>query len=140
MERAAALETLGDVEGAIAAYEAALARERTHPHLKTNAYLHLPMLVAMRRMARLYPRALEILDANKARLTFPLEHYQVHGCRALILHELGRVSEARIDAGLARAAAAKTHPGLRYHRDLGLVDGTDDAFGRRLAAIIGGQD
>ena len=48
VERAEALIQLGRTSEAIAAYEAALAREATFPKLRTQAYLDLPYLIATR--------------------------------------------------------------------------------------------
>jgi hypothetical protein len=128
------LTALGDFDGALSSYEAALERERQLPSYKTSAYLDFACLVVEHQIETRYSRALEILDTHRDRLVFPIEHYRSNGARALILQQFGRTQEARAAAALAVAAARATQSGFRYHRNLGLVSGTD-AFGKRLAAL-----
>jgi hypothetical protein len=134
-DQARALAALGDVEGAVYAYEAALQREREVPSVKARAFIDFPRLVVEAGLEGLYERALEVLNSPRDQIQFPVDRYYTNGLRAVILHHLGRTEEARAVAGLAMAAARETHSGLRYHPDLGLVGTADDALGRRIAAI-----
>lgn len=138
VDRGCALRALGDTQGALSSYEAALAREALSPGTRTQAYLDLPCLVAEARVTHLYLRALEVLDAHRGQAIFPVEHYRVNGARALLLRELGRIEEARAAARLAMAAAGEGKSGFHHHPTLGLVERTDDDFGRRVAALAGG--
>jgi len=52
VDRATAYLSLGQVDSAVLAYEAALAREATHPNVQTQAYLELPFLIATRRLSQ----------------------------------------------------------------------------------------
>jgi tetratricopeptide (TPR) repeat protein len=135
VDRARAYITLGNLDAAIASYEAALERERVYPQLQTQAHLNFPLLIVMRRLPELYSRALAILDATQSRLMFPIDRYLAHGTRALILDEWGNREEARESAALALAAASETQSGFRYHQDIGLVPTANDDLASRLEAI-----
>jgi endonuclease YncB( thermonuclease family) len=84
----------------------------------------------------LYLRAMEVPDAHHERPMFPVDRYRANGIRAILLQELGSTDEARPCAKLAMAAAREIASGFRYHQDLGLVKGTSDEFGRRVAALV----
>jgi hypothetical protein len=101
------------VTAAISSYEAALAREREYPGLKTQAYLNFACLVTNLRLTRLYARALEVLAAHKERAMFPVERYLGNGARALLLKELGRKDEAASAPDLAMTAAREVESGFR---------------------------
>jgi tetratricopeptide (TPR) repeat protein len=135
VDRARAFVALDDLDAAISSYEAALTREREFPHFKTYAYLDYACLVTNVRATRLYVRAMEVLDAHRERLVFPVDRYLANGARAILLQELGRADEARIFADRAMAAAREVESGFRYHKHVGLVKGTADEFGRRVAAL-----
>ena len=134
-EQARALTALGDIEGAVYAYEAALERESEVPSVKARAFVDFPRLVVEARLEGLYARALEVLDSPRDHALFPVDRYFVNGLRALILHHFGRTEEARAAAALAMAAARETRSGFRYHPDLGVVRDANDVFGRRVAAL-----
>lgn len=136
VDQATAYLALDDIEAALTALEAALARESEFPNVRTQAYLLLPRLVAARRLRQHYVRALDILDAHRSLPTFPVEHHTWHGARALILSEQGRKAEAVHEAKLALDAARQTGSGFRYHPDLGLVENTADDFGNRLKRLV----
>jgi tetratricopeptide (TPR) repeat protein len=135
--RARAYIALGNVEAAVAAFEAVLAREDTVPNFRTWAFHELPVLIATERMSARYDRAIEVLMKHKDRLTFPAQFYQWHGALALILHEQGQTSEAESEAKQALEAAKMTHSGFQHHPNIGLVGDTADAFGNRLRQIVG---
>lgn len=135
-DRARAFIALGDVDAALSSYEEALAWEREFPHSKTHAYLEYACLVINARAARLYIRAMEVLDTHRERPMFPVDRYRANGARAILLHELGRTDDARSFADLAMVAAREVESGFRYHQDLGLVKSTGDEFGRRVAALL----
>jgi hypothetical protein len=120
-DRASAYLALGDSVRAIAALEAALAREEQYARLLTYAYLDLPFLVASQRIESRYKQALELLERHKARLTFPVDHFRWHAAFALILSASAQASSAREHARLALAAAQNDHSGFRYHPGVGLV-------------------
>src|SRR5215470_17323169 len=96
--RARAYIALRDVDAAVRAFEAALAREDAVPNFRTWAFHELPVLVATERMSEHYERAIQVLTKHRDRLTFPVQFYQWHGSLALILHERGRTLEAENEA------------------------------------------
>jgi tetratricopeptide (TPR) repeat protein len=126
---------LRNVDAAIAAFEAALAREAAHQLFRTWVYLELPVLIATERRRALYDRALELLTKSTDRPHFPAELYKWHGARALILYDCGETPAARDAARQALQAAHMTHSGYRHHPNVGLVGDTSDAFGTRLREI-----
>lgn len=135
VERATAYRSLGNVDAAIAAYEAALAREASFPNLLTQAYLELPYLIATQPIPARYQQALEVLDKGKTRPFFHSERFRWHCSVALIRASMGQIPEAGNAARAALTAAAQTDSGLRYHPKIGLVAGVDDALLGRLSAL-----
>ncbi len=119
--RAEALETLGRLDDAVTAYEAALARESECPNWQTNAYLELPTLIVQHEMVRHYGRAAEVLTANFDKLAFPVSLFQWHAAYSLVLEFKGDISAARAHARAALDAAAADHAGIERHPRLGLV-------------------
>ena len=135
VDRARAMLALGNLEGALASYEAALERELQSPFLRTQAYLDYGCLVVEAGPIELYARALEVLDAHQDRPMFPVDRYRAHGARAILLHHFTRIEDARAEACLAMKAAQETNSGFRYHPNLGLVQATQTAFAKRVAAL-----
>ena len=135
VDRATALLTLGRVEEALAAYEAALARESAFPNLKTQAYLDLPYVVATRGIRERYKRALELLHLHESRLTFPVERFCWHAAYALIASATGEAETASSHAERALETASRDHSGFRYHPSVGLVTSQYDDVVRQLEAI-----
>lgn len=129
VDRATALLALGRTNDAIASYEAALTREAEFPNLQTYAYLDLPYLIATRGIREQYSRALQVLEAHKTRLTFPVDHFRWHCARALVAAEENDPSVATTHAERALEAAAIEHSGFRYHPSVGLV-------GEQYASVI----
>ncbi len=125
VDQATALLALGKTEDSLQSYEKALAHEAEFSHSRTRAYLELPMLIATSRTREHFARALTVLEQHKEELTFPIDHFQWHASRALILAELGDTVEAQVDASLALEAASQAHSGFRYHPNVGLVGARD---------------
>jgi tetratricopeptide (TPR) repeat protein len=119
--RATAYLAMGDLDSAIQSYEDALAREEEFPNLQTQAHLDLPYLIALRHVARLYDRALQLLDMFQSRLLFPVDHFRWQATRALILSAKGNALEAKLAACAALGWTEQTDSGFRYHPKVGLV-------------------
>ncbi len=134
VDRATAYLALGDTDHAIAAYEAALAREHDYPKLLTQAYLDLPFLIASHGIKSRYEQALQLLQQHRSRLMFPVDHFRWHAAQALISSAQGQPSAAREHARLALDAAAKDHSGFRYHPSVGLVGTHYEYIRERLSA------
>jgi len=121
VDRATALLALGRVNEAMAAYEAALAREAAFPNLRTGAWLDLPFLIASRGIREFYDRALDLLHTHEGRLMFPVDHFRWQAAHALIAAESREPGVAKVHAERALEAAAREHSGFRYHPGIGLV-------------------
>ena len=121
VDRATACKALGRIEEAADAYEAALAREKEFPNLRTQAYLELPILVATADLRSRFDRALSILDEQANRRMFPVDQFLWHAARALIVANRGDRASAVPHAQAALQAASKDHSGFRYHPGIGLV-------------------
>jgi len=135
--RARAQIALRNIDAAVIAFEAALAREDAVPNFRTWAFHGLTVLIATERMSAHYDRAIQVLMKYKNWLTFPVQHYQWHGALALILHEQGQTLEAANEAKQALEAAKMTHSGFQHHPNFGLVGDSADEFGNRLREITG---
>ncbi|MGY3265505.1 hypothetical protein [Lysobacter sp. HA35] len=120
VDRAKAHLALGDMEAAFAAYEAALARERSFPGLLTNARTDYPYLVALLSAEQQYRSALEVICEFPELPQFPIGRFKQHAAAAMILAGTDR-AESQCHAREALQAAAETHSGFRYHPKLGLV-------------------
>jgi len=135
VDRAVAFKALGRLEESAQAYEAALAREATFPNLKTQAYLDLPILVATAGLRARFERALEVLEHNRNRLMFPLDHFLWHCAYALLCEANQDRERAVMHAKNAMAAAAREKSGFRYHPSLGLVTEKHRALLDALASV-----
>ena len=74
--RARAHVALRNVDAAVLAFEAVLAREDAVPNFRTWAFHELPVLIAIKRMSARYDRAIQVLMKHKDWLTFPVQLYQ----------------------------------------------------------------
>jgi tetratricopeptide (TPR) repeat protein len=136
VDRATALLTLGRVDEALAAYEAALAREAVFPKLQTQAYLDLPYIVATRAVRDQYRRALELLGQHESRLMFPVDHFRWHAALALISFTAGAAGSVRNHAERALEAASRDQSGFRYHPSVGLVTPQYEAVITKLESLL----
>jgi tetratricopeptide (TPR) repeat protein len=135
VDRAAAYLELNQIESAVAAYEAALAREAAYPNVTTQARLELPFLIAAKALTQHYDRALELLESHKDELVFPLDRFRWNCAFALIRAEQGPPEVAREAAKRALAASAETSAGFRYHPHVGLVGGIEKSIRQRLSGL-----
>lgn len=122
VDQAKAYLSLKQIDQAITSYESALMREEQFPNVVTQAYLDFPMLVATRRLSKLYERSIHILDQHRQRPKFPVEYFKWFTSKALILFAQGDITSAKENASKALAEADKGHSGFRYHSQLGLVN------------------
>lgn len=134
--RAEALLSLGRRDEALEAYEAALRREAEFPSSRTQTYVTYPYLVAVNQIKARYARALEVLEARKGELMFPVDRFMWHAARSLIFSEQGERASARQEALAATAAAATEHSGFRNHPTIGLVGDRHEKTLERLRGCI----
>jgi tetratricopeptide (TPR) repeat protein len=137
VDRATAFLSLGQVEDALASYEAALSVEAKKPNYQTQASLDLPFVIACQGIVARYEQALDLLDRHQPKLSFPVEYFRWHTSRALISGAVGVTAEAKAQARLALAAAEKDHSGFRYHPSVGLVGESYQQIRQRLASLAG---
>jgi hypothetical protein len=76
-----------------------------------------------------------VLDARKADLAFPVQHFMWHAAKALILSTQGESGQARSEAEMALAAADQSSSGFRYHQSLGVVADSHRELQERLRAL-----
>jgi tetratricopeptide (TPR) repeat protein len=139
-DRGTCLERMGRVEQALATYLEVVVRQPADRSPSTFAWLDYAWLVARNGNADDYAQALELLRMQDTYgLAFPIAVFKVEASRALILDAMGD-NGAREAALLALDAARRTHSGLRYHPDLGLVAGIDPTIEGRLRRIAGTLD
>lgn len=128
LAKAYALATLNDLEACVTTYKELLKRERESPSLQTGAHLDYPYLVATQRIEKEYMDALDVLDENIDRLTFPVDHYKWHACKALINND-GSEAKKALDAAKVKRS------GFRFHHDVGLVGKEHGKTIKRLRKI-----
>lgn len=135
--QADARRSLGDVDGAVAAYKRALDWEIAHPNHISTARVDFPFLVAVERITREYDPAMDILTTRFKPMDhqFPTTRYFWNGSCALISDALGHHDDARDFAERALRAAAETESPFRHHRSVGVVRDISDDFGQRIKRI-----
>lgn len=120
VDRAEAYIALENVDEAVIAYRAALAREKEFPRLQTQAYLKFPYLIASRNLIELFDEAFHVLDDNSDRRMFPIDHYHWNASKALIYAATPDFERAREFARFAIKASKLDESGFRYHPKVGL--------------------
>jgi tetratricopeptide (TPR) repeat protein len=122
-QKAASLARLGQLEGAIKEFRAALQAERMFPNVRTNAWLDFGWLVVERQLTDLYDEVSRVLQEFREEdgLKFPAIEYRYAAIQALLADARREGVRAREFAKQALAEAAKDHSGLRYHARVGLV-------------------
>ena len=136
--KAAAHLALGDTPAALAAYEAAVAREARGNCVYTQAGLLYARLIVSDKSEHLYLKAVEALGASRNRLLIPADNYQALGADAVILKHCGMDIEARESAELALEFACKRTPLVANTPKLGQMPETGDDFYRKIKAISEG--
>lgn len=139
LQKGQCLAALKDYDGALNAIRESLAQERRFPNSKTQAWIEYGLLVVNQCMVVHYDEVLAVLEEfspTLGSLTFPLDRYHIAAIRALIASERGRRDGSREFAREALAAASLRHSGLRYHPQVGLVEGTNTPIHKRLLAIV----
>ena len=121
VDQATAYVTLNRIEDAVKSYSRALQRETQFPKLKTDAYIHLPFMIATKNLAEHYELATSLLDEHQSRLMFPYDHFRWNCARALISFRTGDALTAKQSAQLAISAAKQDNSRFRYHPNIGLV-------------------
>lgn len=128
LAKANAFITLGDIEGCLATYKKILQREREFPNHQTGVYLDYPYLVATQRIAHEFVSALDVLNENIDRLTFPLDYFKWHASKALISNDGAEAKKALDSAKVKRS-------GFRFHQDIGLVGKEHEKTIKQLCKI-----
>jgi tetratricopeptide (TPR) repeat protein len=137
LQKAQCLRSLGDFDGAVVEYRAALEAERTFPNVKTDAWLDFGRFAVEQRRQELYAEVSTVLvEFLPTRgLAFPVDTFRLHGIRALIAMDRGHRLEALREARLAMEAANRPTSGLSRHPTVGLVDNRYTELVHRIAAI-----
>ncbi len=136
------LLTIGDVDGALNEFRAAVIAERNYPNMRTGAWLAFGRLVAETERRDLYDEFLHYLAENKAartfdaKLSFPVDRYSLSATLAIINRDRGDLTTAKEFARQALAAANASNSGFRYHPALGLVENTRSALHAKLQELV----
>ena len=133
--RATAMLALFDESGAMKAFEAAFARMREFPSVKTLAAVGYAEAVTERKLADRYDDALAVMREFQSVVTLPVERFRVSAARALIAEAQGRQEEAMSQARLAMEAAVIQNSGLAKHPKLGLVGDERAELVKRMQTV-----
>ena len=127
---------LGNVDGAIEAFEAALEQESREPMFRTNAPLDYALTVAIHERAGRYDRALACLDAVGEGF-LPSMLFEEAAARALISAARGDGDAARQAAERALSQLDRAGP-IPGHPEVGAIADSDHPLLARLRAIAAG--
>ena len=106
---------------AIADFRATLAQERAFPKVRSNAWLDFGWFAVQTERPELYDEVSEVLRERQVDALFPIDRFRMNSIRSVIAWHRGEVAEARLFAGNALREAERSHSGLRFHSELGLV-------------------
>jgi tetratricopeptide (TPR) repeat protein len=137
VDAARAYLSLGQTDEAIRSLRKALNREHQHPNLKTTAWSDFVLVVAARNLQSYFEEALQVLEEHGADFTFPVDAFQWHAAYALIREAQGNSQVAKKHAIKALDAAGRTHSGLRFHPQAGLVGNAYEDIKGRLLQLSG---
>lgn len=121
-DMASAYIAKGNTETAIHYYRKALERESVFPKLKTDAYILYPLAIIDNQVIEFYQSANDVLDENRERLLFPVDHFRWHAAKAMIFYQSGDDEQAASHASQALNVAQIKKSGFRFHQNMGLVD------------------
>ena len=128
LAKANAFMALGDLEGCIVTYKKILQREIEFPKHQTGAYLDYPYLVATQKIENEFANALDVLNENVDRPTFPLDYYKWHASKAIISNDGSEATKA-LDAAKVKRS------GFHFHQDIGLVGNEHEKTIKQLCKI-----
>jgi len=139
LQKANSLRILGQTGLVIDEFRAALHAERDFPNVKTGTWLDFGWFVVEHQRADLYDEVLEIFKEfrDESDLKFPATEYRYWGVQAVIAAAQANPVAAREFAQRALGEASKTHSGLRYHANLGLVGSQPAWLEKKLQALAG---
>ena len=96
-----------------------------------------PWWIVKERRIDLYEEALDAISyGSSSGVSFPVDQYRMSVVLAIVRNQKGEDELARSFAKDAYEAAARTHSGFRYHKDVGLVDGIEPWVRTELDRIL----
>jgi len=139
LQKANSLRILGQTELAVDEYRAALHAERDFPNVRTGTWLDFGWLVVEKQRADLYNEVLEIFKEfrDESDMKFPANEYRYWAVQAIIAAAQANPGAAREFAQRALGEASKTHSGLGYHANLGIVSSQPVWLEKKLRALSG---
>lgn len=131
------LAKLGELDGAIREYRAALQAEREFPNVHTNAWLDFGWFAVNRELTGIYDEVLQALVEfrDEECLKFPATEFRYCAVQALIADSRGDRASAAAFARLALREAARIHSGVSRHPRVGLVDSVPQPVQDRLQSL-----
>ena len=121
VDEATAYESPGRIDEAICSLQKALHQEREFPNVKTEAWSHYALLIAVHSRGSKYAEALRVLAENESDFLFPVQTFRWHAASALIRAAQGHRKLAKEHAIEALKAARMGRSRMRNHPKQGLV-------------------
>lgn len=128
---------LGQVEQSIEAYLKALSLEEKQSTYVSMANLEYPLLVASRAMYRRFVHAFDV-SWTRGPVSLPIEAFELHCARAIILAEAEEVASATENALAALAASAALDADYIKRSGIDLICDDYPRIARRLREIASG--
>ena len=129
-------QAMGAPEQALECYWRAIEFMRTTPSARNRAWSDFVLLVARSRYEMRYEQALAVLDEFVGDRMFPVDYFEWHAGRALVLSQQGHIPLAKEEAEKALAAAERDKSGFKYHPEIGLVGPKNGSLRRDMEAMV----
>ncbi|WP_404360517.1 hypothetical protein [Methylotuvimicrobium sp. KM1] len=128
LARAKSYLALDEIDNAIVAFRAILAREAELQKHQSTTYVDYSYIVATRKIEKEYDNAVRVLNENVERLMFPVDCFKWHAAKALI-QEDGKQATKALEAAQVKKS------GFRFHQDVGLVGKEHEKTIKQLCKI-----
>jgi tetratricopeptide (TPR) repeat protein len=137
--RAKAFAALGDKENAVAAYAAAISKQKTSPNQVTFVNVDAALFISRNRLFQHSDIAFDALkNAAADGLNFPILRFKWFAASAILSDHVGERSQAKAHAQMAISAANEQVSGITGKPGIDIVKGADfqDVM-RQLKSILG---
>ncbi len=114
-----------DIEKSIQYYKQAIDFEEEFPGVQTEAYLIFSELIVKMNKLEYFTLVESIILKRFPNMLFPIEKYKAYSILAIVSYHKKDFEKAEYYSSLAEQSASLDTSGLRYHKNLGVVNERD---------------